>query len=134
MIDNNRQQAGSPEEGESQAPIVLLGGGYLGLLKHSPDRAGFELTRAVAQVWSPCALRSALGKGLWGKSIRCLTPQEPETCDVGTFSMQGWWISTALATLISPPGCEVPAFKGKSVKASLAKFEVGGPKRGVNEN
>ncbi len=92
-------------------PIVHLGGGFLHLLKTDRARAKFEITRLVAQAWTPCELARVGAEQPWVQLVECLgvEPDEAEArCADGTYSEAGWAISTALAAQLAAPGCSVP--------------------------
>jgi hypothetical protein len=101
-----------------ERPIIKVGGGFAKLAEHHPERARFELTRLIAQTWSPCELRRSpvAGKfpaeGPWHKLMTCLGVQEDLTtaCAPGGFSEGGWAVSTAIAAVAAPAGCTIPAF------------------------
>jgi hypothetical protein len=113
-------------------PMVRLGGGFIQLIHQNPERALFELTRLTAQVWSPCELKRFEMSDLWKDFISCSQIGEKETCGVGTYSEVGWALSTTLATLVAPAGCQIPALvtgamsscvKGLSFKPNTAGKE-----------
>lgn len=96
-------------EGE---PIVKLGGGFVRLATKHPARARFEMARLVAQGWAPCELqRVSNTDATWSPLLKCLGVTELQSCGQGTYSEGGWAVSTTLAAAVSPPGCQIPAFK-----------------------
>ena len=122
----------SVEEG----PVIKLGGGFVNLMIQHPARGKFELTRLLAQNWGPCELRdnhvadagravsaTTSGADIWGGLVSCLGLNGVEVgeaaCAPGSYSEAAWAVSSALASVISPPGCTVPAFSHRS-PASLA--------------
>lgn len=101
---------------QGERPIIKLGGGFAKLVERNPARARFELTRLIAQTWSPCELKKSPisshlpQEGPWNSLVTCLGVHDDNACQAGSFSEAGWAVSSALASVASPPGCTVPAF------------------------
>lgn len=100
---------GQNPEGE---PIIKLGGGFVQLSVAHPARARFELTRLVAQTWSPCELlRFGALEATWSPLLKCLGMTQAQDCSQGTYSESGWAVSTTIAAAVQPPSCQIEAFK-----------------------
>jgi hypothetical protein len=110
---------------ESGAPIIRVGAGFFSLVKNNQERARFEMVRLVAQVWSPCDLK-LIGMPLtpWKGFLSCMGFEEFLACKEGGFSEPGWAVSTALAHILSPLKCEIPAFQGAPYQDCLMHFSV----------
>jgi len=99
-----------------ERPIIKLGPGFGKLVEKQPARARFELSRLIAQTWAPCELqRSPVALhvpagGTWGEMLSCLSVKDENACQPGSFSEAGWAVSSAIASIASPPGCTVPGF------------------------
>jgi hypothetical protein len=109
-------------------PIVHLGGGFIRLMQSDIQRARFELTRLVAQSWTPCELARVGAPNPWDSLVSCLgvkTSEGERACADGTYSDAGWAISTALAAQLAAPGCTVPALavagRAQCVKRSTGR-------------
>lgn len=104
-------------------PIVRLGGGYISLLRSTPKRAKFELTRLLAQSWAPCEFQKAGVQSIWKPLLKCagLTSEQAitggvgDSCGVGTYSESGWAVSSLLAVSLYNPWCDLPALKDAKV-------------------
>lgn len=108
-----------PGDGGAQ---VVAGDGFLKLHQKNRVRAKFELVRALAQTWAPCAA-PGLRAAAWDGMLKCLGLADAQAgCTAGAVSETAWASSTAVAALVSPPGCEVPAFQGEKNRACLDGF------------
>lgn len=106
-------------------PIVRLGDGYFKLYRKNPSRARFELARLMAQVWAPCELQKSKIEQPWAELAQCLGMESPlKSCGEGQFSDAGWAVSSALATLVSKPGCQLPAFASPQAQACVWRFPI----------
>lgn len=121
-------------------PIVHLGGGFIRLLQGDADRARFEMTRLVAQSWTPCELARVGAEQPWTSLISCLGAEGDEIearCTDGTYSEAGWAISTALAAQLAAPGCTVPglAQQGRSacIKTTVGRTVAAAATEGTKE-
>jgi hypothetical protein len=109
-----------------ERPIIKLGGGFGKLAENAPGRARFELSRLIAQTWSPCELAHSPvahhlpAGGAFAEMLSCLSVKDDNACAPGSFSEAGWAVSSAIAAVASPPGCTVPAF-AEGVGASCLK-------------
>jgi hypothetical protein len=117
-----RPRAGTIVENERPA-LIHVSDGFLKLYQKDRSRARFEMTRVLAQAWSPCEL--AAGKfDAWDGLMQCLgVSDEQKGCTAGAVSEEAWAASTAVAALVSPPGCEIPAFQGDKYQACLGAFK-----------
>lgn len=107
----------------SHHPLVRLGGGFKDLAKRDPKRARFELTRLLAQSWSPCEIKKVSGvEGTWDPLLQCLEVVEYLPCSESTFSESGWAVSTAVAAQVAPINCKIPAFKDERIGKCLKTF------------
>ncbi|MGK5086632.1 hypothetical protein WDW86_03670 [Bdellovibrionota bacterium FG-2] len=104
-------------------PLVRLGEGFRRLMEKEPKRAHYELARLVAQTWAPCELRGELAQekvgGVWDNALACSNVREEKACTPGSYSEGGWAVSSYLATLVSQPGCSVPAFMNPEIASCL---------------
>ncbi len=108
----------------TRTPVIRMGGGLVKLILKHPPRGRFELTRLVAQVWAPCELLRNSAPGAWDPLLKCLGVAEDNACSAGTFSEGGWAVSSALAAIVSPPGCTVPAFADAGVAQCIQKVPL----------
>jgi hypothetical protein len=105
---------------ERGVSLIRVGGGFLRTFREQPVRAKFELTRLVSQVaLSPCELnRAGLdGEFIWKPLAGCMgikTGLSVASCQSQVFSEAGWAISTALAHVVSPSGCEIPGMASEA--------------------
>ena len=90
----------------SGEPMIRVGDGFLAFMKHEPKRAKFELARAMAQVWAPCAVSSAHKSVNW-KELG-VAKVEKENCEAPGVSDAAWAVSSAVAVQVADPGCSVP--------------------------
>lgn len=104
---------------------VRLGGGFTRFIRFEPQRARFELARLVAQTWAPCELQK-LGNapGPWQPLLSCLKIDEQKGCGTGSYSESGWAVSTAIASVVSDPGCRIPAFEDQASMACVQNFPI----------
>ncbi len=92
---------------DSHGPVIRVGAGFISMFEKSPARGRFELTRLVAQAWSPCYLSRVDVAQPWTPLLQCLGVQD-QSCTPGAYSESGWAVSTAVAQVVSSPGCTVP--------------------------
>jgi hypothetical protein len=95
-------------------PLLRVGGGFLAFMRTAPERARFELTRAMLHNWSPCSLKGTAAAGTWHGFTKCQGVEGSAACDVGGFDESSWAVSSAVAALVAPPKCKVPALVEKS--------------------
>ncbi len=97
---------------DPQGSLVRVGGGFYTLLKKDAVRARFELSRLVAQAWTPCEFQKRQLTHPWAKALSCLDVAVPaigqEKC-INHSSESGWAVSTTLAQIVASPGCQIPA-------------------------
>ena len=103
------------------APIIRMGSGLVKLMVKQPQRGRFEMARLVAQTWSPCELQRVDAAGAWDPFVKCLGVEDRKGCSAGTYSEAGWAVSTAMAAIVSAPGCTVPAFADPTIAGCLKK-------------
>jgi hypothetical protein len=123
-------------QGNVGEPQVKMGAGFVKFALKNPSRAAFEMTRLVAQSWSPCELSRAAGPdagNTWQPLLKCLggsdaAAAQAAACPQGSFSEAGWAISTTFASKFSPPSCEIRAFQApefakcvKSIPLTVAR-------------
>ncbi len=109
------------QEGE---PLIRLGGGFVKLAHKNPTRAKFEITRLVAQAWSPCELQRLGASGTWSPLLQCLKITEAQSCAPGSYSEGGWAVSSTVATSIAGPGCDIPIFKNAEFAQCFKKIPL----------
>lgn len=106
-------------------PTIAIGSRFLNILHSDPKRAQFEMTRAMAQSWSPCEIEA---KGLaghpWTAMLKCLGVSEEAGCLAGNYSETGWAVSSTLAAYVHAPGCALPAFKDKDAIQCLGAMPL----------
>jgi hypothetical protein len=112
--------------GESGEPIIRVGGGFVKLALAYPDRAKFELARLVAQAWAPCELKRISPVAAWKPLLDCMNMKDAQTCGEGTFSEEGWAVSTTLANAVMAPGCELPVLKNPELAKCMKLIPFGG--------
>ncbi len=118
-----RPRAGTIVEGERPV-LIHVSDGFLKLYQKDRDRARFEITRTLAQAWSPCEVEGGKVGATWSELMQCLGySKEQIGCTAGTVSEGGWAASTAVAVLVAPPACEIPAFAGEKYQACLGRFK-----------
>ena len=118
-----RPRAGTIVEGERPA-LIQVSDGFLKLYQKDRFRARFELTRVLAQAWSPCELGNGKPLAAWNGMMQCLGfSGEQSGCTAGAMSETAWAASSAVAVLVAPPKCEVPAFSGAKFQACLGGFK-----------
>jgi hypothetical protein len=105
------------------APEIRIGGGFVKLALKQPARSKFEFARLLLQSVAPCEMIKLGADPSWDPLLKCLGINETQACAAGTYSEAGWAVSSGLASVISPPGCSIPAFKGESV-ACLKKVPL----------
>jgi len=116
-------KTGSVIEGERPA-VIHVSDGFLKLYQKNRERARFEMTRVLAQAWAPCEMGAGHHWGAWNGLMECLGfSAQQMKCSPGVVSEGTWAASTAVATLVAPPGCEVPAFQGEKYHACLGGFK-----------
>jgi len=101
------------------AAQVLIGDGFLKLMKLNSKRAGFEMTRLVAQSWSPCKLARQGVSQVWSPLLKCLGEPEQDLCTVGSSVGSTWAVSSSIAAHLSAPECQLPAFVDEKKKLCL---------------
>jgi hypothetical protein len=106
-------------------PLIRVGGGFIKMVQAEPKRARFELTRLIAQAWNPCDMPTG-AHATWQPLLQCMGLKEQDwdykkSCAVGSQTEAAWAMSTAVAAVVSPPGCEIPAFKTASVGQCIKK-------------
>ena len=99
----------------SGAPEIRIGNGFVKLALKQPARSKFELARLLLQSVAPCEMIKLGAEPSWDPLLKCLGINEAQACSAGTYSEAGWAISSGLASVISSPGCSIPAFKGEAV-------------------
>lgn len=97
------------------ADVIHLSSGFVRLVAKDPKRARWEIVRLMTQTWSPCEFK------VFNELASCLKTDPSMGCEKGGYSEAAWAISTALATTISPPGCEMKVFKQPEMSGCLAK-------------
>lgn len=108
------------------SPVIRVGGGFVKMALRQPKRAQFELTRLVAQSWTPCELKRVGAQSEpWQALLKCLDVTEESGCAPGTYSEGGWAVSSTLAAHLSPPGCTLPVFKDGASSQCLDKIPMG---------
>jgi hypothetical protein len=113
------------DSGENAAPLLRVGGGFVKMSVTEPQRAHFELTRLIAQAWSPCDMPTG-ARATWQPLLKCMGLKEQDwdytkSCAIGTQSEAGWAVASAVAAKVSPPGCVLPAFQNAAVFQCLGK-------------
>jgi hypothetical protein len=111
--------------GTDGVPLIRIGGGFVKLVMTQPKRARFELTRLLAQSWSPCVLPTG-AHNTWEPLLKCVGMKEQDwdskkACAPGSESEGGWAVASAIAANLSPPGCLLPAFEKVAVGECLKK-------------
>jgi len=118
-----RPQAGTIVEGERPA-LIQVGDGFLKLYQKDRSRARFELTRVLAQAWAPCELGNGKSSAAWDSVLQCLGFSKNQIgCAAGVVSETAWATSSAVAVLLNPPACELPAFQGGKLQSCLGGFK-----------
>ena len=97
------------------SPSLVVSPGFVELAKKDPKRSKFEMTRMVAQTWSPCELERLGGAPIWKELLDCMGLKS-DICSTEGYSESGWAVSTVLGDRISPPGCRVPALQEAETK------------------
>lgn len=119
---------------EQGSPLLLMGSGFLKLMKSDPKRAEFEMTRWVAQSWSPCELARLKLAPLWSPLLSCLGESVDNQCPSEKSVEALWAVSSSLATVISPPSCQLPVFADEKKKACLHEIFGSGWKIGSDHS
>lgn len=101
------------------APLILVGGGFVKLIKENPSRGKFELARLAAQAWSPCEIKKTESTEPWSEMLSCLGIDDAQGCANSAYSEAGWVVSSVVAAVVAPPGCTIPAFAGVEVARCL---------------
>lgn len=109
---------------DSGSAALRLGGGFIKLLKKAPKRAAFEMTRLVAQTWSPCELQRSSVNTPWQPLLRCLDLSEDEGCAAGSYSESGWAVSSTIAASVTPPGCRLPMYSNPKYVGCLKRIPL----------
>lgn len=105
----------------SAARPLKLGEGFVKLLVLDPDRAKFELTRLITQSWSTCEGKKVAAESPWTAYLNCMDVVGDFGCGENEFSESGWAISSAVASLVSHPGCRIPAFDDRAHAQCIEK-------------
>lgn len=118
---------------QKEHPLLRFGSGFIRLALHQPQRALFEMTRLVAQSWAPCELQRIGSrvkqhqeqvKAPWQDLLNCLEVSEPSrACGDGIYSDAGWAVSSSIAYVVAPPGCELPFFALPKKRECLEKLK-----------
>jgi hypothetical protein len=115
---------GVATELNSKVPLIRVGSGFAEWINQKPQRARFELTRLLAQTWSPCEMQQVDSTSPWTGFLTCMDMSAEadagKACGNNTYSEAGWAVSSAVAAAASPPGCRIPAFE-KASSAQCAK-------------
>lgn len=127
-----RPKAGSVDSEERPA-LIHVGSGFMDLFQKDRSRARFEIARLIAQAWSPCELAEAGKTPALNSYFKCMGLTDDQLkCAPGAVSEATWALSTAVASLVSRPGCAVPAFADSKSRECLGAFkEVGAAGRGI---
>jgi hypothetical protein len=106
--------------------LIHVGSGFLTLFQKDRARARFELARLLAQAWSPCEIESIRESAGWKGFLSCMGMSEDQMkCAPGAVSEATWAVSSAVASLVSSPGCAIPAFADEKSAACLKQFHRG---------
>jgi hypothetical protein len=110
---------------ENAGPLLRVGGGFVKMAVTEPQRAHFELTRLLAQSWSPCDMPTG-ARTAWQPLLKCMGLKEQEwdtqkACTTGSHSEAGWAVASAVAAKASPPGCVLPAFQNAAAFQCVTK-------------
>lgn len=120
-----RPRAGAVENGERPA-LIHVGSGFLQLFQKNRGRARFEIARLLAQSWSPCEMARSKDSKVFKEFYSCMGLTESQTeCKAGAVSEATWALSTAVASLVSQPGCQIQAFADEKSAACLKAFHRG---------
>ncbi len=104
------------------APLLLMGGGFLKLMKLDSKRAAFEMTRLVAQSWSPCELSHHGVNQVWSPLMKCLGEAERDSCAPEQSTESTWAVSSSIAARLSAPGCHLPVFVQEKTRVCLTQI------------
>ncbi len=123
--DLNWRGIGVVARGDNDAPLLRVGGGFVKMSVTEPQRAHFELTRLLAQSWSPCDMPTG-ARAAWQPLLKCMGLKEQDwdsqkSCAAGSQSDAGWAVASAVAAKVSPPGCILPAFQKAAVFQCVTK-------------
>lgn len=120
-----RPRAGAVENGGRPA-LIHVGSGFLQLFQKNRARARFEIARLLAQSWSPCELAHSKDSKVFKEFYSCMGLTETQIeCKPGVVSEATWALSTAVALLVSQPGCQIQAFSDERSAACLNVFHRG---------
>jgi hypothetical protein len=120
-----RPRAGAVENGERPS-LIHVGSGFMQLFQKNRARARFEIARLLAQSWSPCELTETRDSKVWKDFFSCMGLEKSQTeCKPGVVSEASWAMSTAVASLVSQPGCQIQAFADDKSAACLKVFHRG---------
>lgn len=110
---------------EDGSPRVEMGGGFFRMLSHQPERARYELLRAMAMAWSPCEMARHREVSPWTPLTSCLGVSDEHACQPGSFNEEGWAVATTVASSLTHPGCLVEAFASEPARECLkSPFKV----------
>jgi hypothetical protein len=119
--DLNWRGIGVFTRNSENVPVIRIPVGFVKLALRYQKRAQFEMSRLVAQSWAPCELQAAGIENPWESLLKCLEVAEPQACAAGTYSEGGWAVSSAIAAMVSPPDCPLPAFNSPRKAECLQK-------------
>jgi hypothetical protein len=115
----SRPAEGTVMEGKRPA-LIQVSDGFLKLYLKDKKRAHFEIARALSHVWSSCELGRGKPFAAWKEYLGCMgLNDEQQECQPGKISESAWASSTALASFVANPGCEIPAFQGDEPQRCL---------------
>lgn len=106
-------------EKDSDGPVIRIGGGFYELFQRDQKRAKFELTRLAAQTWAPCELAGQKIDSPWAALMSCLGYEGTMGCGKNEISDAGWALSSAVAAVLAPIECDLPAFAEDRMAACL---------------
>jgi hypothetical protein len=113
-------------------PILRVGGGFLALYEKAPQRARFELARAVALVLAPCELKTMKLEHTWDSAFSCSQGFPRESCEIGSVSNGAWLVASAVASEIQSPGCQVRAVEKSGFLGCIQSKAVAQSSSGVD--
>ncbi|MBN22986.1 MAG: hypothetical protein CL678_17000 [Bdellovibrionaceae bacterium] len=94
---------------DSESFVVRGGNSWMWTYKNDLKRAEYEMTRVIAQAWSPCLLLKS--SGVWNQALECASIDF--SCKGAGRDEAGHWIASAVAHWVSPMDCQIPLFKKK---------------------
>ncbi len=103
--------------------VIRVAPGFIELMQRQPERARFEMVRLMAQDWSPCMLARDTRDPAWEPFLACMGMEKSsDGCGKNQYSEAAWAVSSALATVISRPGCTLPAFADRGGQHCVVKY------------